>query len=146
MLKTRIVSSLLYSCGRKSQSYSKFHAHRSTQPFSSATNVGSLHSVTSKFLPLAANVVETNEIATLEAVKVIEERQVFHKIDQVLAIEGSRCKYGFARAYVVSKLVPCLLLRFKVRMFVKLMHALYDLTSYLFMLVLESPLLDSSRL
>ena len=77
--------------------------------------------VVAKYLPNGQAVCKTNrensgnaklscvsgcsEQSVNDAVKVIEERQVFHRISNVFAIEASRCKYGFPRAYVVSLII-----------------------------------------
>ena len=37
-----------------------------------------------------------------ESIKTIEERQVAHKLSGLFAIEKTRCRHGFPRAYVVS--------------------------------------------
>jgi hypothetical protein len=37
-----------------------------------------------------------------KAVSAIEERQEFHRISSVLAIDRTRCRHGFPRAYIVS--------------------------------------------
>lgn len=60
--------------------------------------------VTEKYLPNALPVLsgcEGNDAETIEAIKTIEERQEFHKVSAIFAIEKSRCKHGFPRAYVV---------------------------------------------
>jgi hypothetical protein len=46
-----------------------------------------------------ANSSQLQEI--LSAVETIEKRQVFHSVSHAFAIESSRCKHGFARAFVV---------------------------------------------
>jgi len=63
--------------------------------------------VTKKYLPLADSTSKLDESARCsrasiaESLKSIEERQEQRKKSGIFAIEGTRCKHGFPRAYMV---------------------------------------------
>jgi hypothetical protein len=57
-----------------------------------------------EFLPVAEPVPANKRHwspSILKAIGTIEERQEFHRVPFVMAVEKSRCKYGFPRAYIV---------------------------------------------
>lgn len=64
--------------------------------------------VTHKYLPLAdsTSMLDDNprcsRASIVESLKTIEERQEQRKKSGIFAIEGTRCKHGFPRAFVVS--------------------------------------------
>jgi len=63
--------------------------------------------VTREFLPLAESTsvfdgaAKSSRVSVADAMKAIEERQEQRKKSGVFAIEATRCKHGFPRAYVV---------------------------------------------
>lgn len=71
--------------------------------------------VTRKYLPLADSTSKLDESARCsrasiaESLKTIEDRQEQRKKSGIFAIEGTRCKHGFPRAYMVYKCWNCLL-------------------------------------
>lgn len=64
--------------------------------------------VTRDFLPLAESTsmfdgaAKSSRVSVTEAMKTIEERQEQRKKSGIFAIEATRCKHGFPRAFVVS--------------------------------------------
>ena len=64
--------------------------------------------VTREFLPLAESTSEfdgaakSTKVSVADAMKTIEERQEQRKKSGIFAIEATRCKHGFPRAFVVS--------------------------------------------
>ena len=89
---------------RSRKSFFNLVKSSSTRTFSVIANndCGSKHpSKIAKASQIIENFLFKSDFPNLQDIKVIEQRQLGHKVTGIFAVESARCKYGFPRAYVV---------------------------------------------